>query len=115
MIKAMRKVCNVRLDSIRPYKAAALCPVTVAALMSTLSVTNAGDVTFAAVLALGLAFWMRPNEWFFLDVECLAFVKMQGLELLHILFVISKGDDDSSGVVRRTAHRLGCGGTSLAP
>ena len=52
MIKAMRKVCNVRLDSNRPYKAAALCPVTVAALMSTLSVTNAGDVTFAAVLAL---------------------------------------------------------------
>ena len=34
MIKAMRKVCNVRLDSNRPYKAAALCPVTVASLMS---------------------------------------------------------------------------------
>ena len=100
MIKAMRKVCNVRLDSNRPYKAAALCPVTVAALMSTLSVTNAGDVTFAAVLALGLAFWMRPNEWFFLDVECLAFVEMQGIELLHILFVISKADEFSSGVVR---------------
>jgi len=115
MIKAMRKVCNVRLDSNRPYKAAALCPVTVAALMSTLSVTNAGDVTFAAVLALGLAFWMRPNEWFFLDVECLAFVEMQGIELLHILFVISKADEFSSGVVRRTAHRLGCGGTSTAP
>ena len=65
MIKAMKKVCNVRLDSNRPYKAAALCPVTVAALMSTLSVTNAGDVNFAAVMALGLAFWMRPNEWFF--------------------------------------------------
>ena len=47
---AMKKVCKVRLE------------VTVAALMSTLSVTNAGDVTFAAVLALGLAFWMRPNE-----------------------------------------------------
>ena len=44
MIKAMRKVCNVRLDSNRPYKAAALCPVTVASLMSTLSVTTAGDV-----------------------------------------------------------------------
>ena len=86
MIKAITKVCNVRLDSNRPYKAAALCPVTVAALMSTLSVTNAGDVIFAAVLALGLAFWMRPNEWFFLDVECLAFVEMQGMELLHILF-----------------------------
>ena len=34
--------------------------------------TNAGDVNIAAVLSLGLAFWMRPNEWFFLDVECLA-------------------------------------------
>ena len=44
MIKAMRKVCNVRLDSNRPYKAAVLCPVTVASLMSTLSVTTAGDV-----------------------------------------------------------------------
>ena len=44
MIKAMRMVCNVRLDSNRPYKAAALCPVTVASLMSTLSVTTAGDV-----------------------------------------------------------------------
>ena len=88
MIKAITKVCNVRLDSNRPYKAAALCPVTVAALMSTLSVTNAGDVTFAAVLALGLAFWMR-------DVECLAFVEMQGIELLHILFVISKADEFS--------------------
>ena len=32
MIKAMRMVCNVRLDSNRPYKAAAL--VTVASLMS---------------------------------------------------------------------------------
>ena len=30
------------LDSNRPYKAAALCPVTVASLMSTLSVTNGG-------------------------------------------------------------------------
>ena len=89
--------------------------MTVASLLATLSVTNAGDVNFAAVLSLGLAFWMRPNEWFFLDVECLAFVKMQGLELLHILFVISKADEFSSGVVRRTAHRLGCGGTSTAP
>ena len=29
--------------------------------------------------------------------------------------VISKADEFSSGVVRRTAHRLGCGGTSTAP
>ena len=62
-IWALRKVCSVRLDSNRPFKAAALCPVTVASLLATLSVTNAGDVNFAAVLSLGLAFWMRPNEW----------------------------------------------------
>ena len=114
-IWALRKVCSVRLDSNRPFKAAALCPVTVASLLATLSAVNAGDANFAAVLSLGLAFWMRPNEWFFLDVECMAFVKMRGIELLHILFVISKGDDNSSGVVRRTAHRVGCGGTSTAP
>ena len=44
----------MRLASNRPYKAAALCPVTVAALMSTLSVTNAGDVNFAAVEMQGI-------------------------------------------------------------
>ena len=33
-IWALRKVCSVRLDSNRPFKAAALCPVTVASQAS---------------------------------------------------------------------------------
>ena len=49
-IWALRKVCSVRLDSNRPFKAAALCPVTVASLLATLSAVNAGDANFAAVL-----------------------------------------------------------------
>ena len=54
-IWALRKVCSVRLDSNRPFKAAALCPVTVASLLATLSVTNARDVNIAAVLSLLIA------------------------------------------------------------
>ena len=41
-------------------------------------------------MALGLAFWMRPNEWFFLDVECLAFVEMQGIELRKDVSIFSQ-------------------------
>ena len=75
---------------------------------------NAGDANFAAVLSLGLAFWMRPNEWFSLDVECMAFVKMRGIELLHNTSCLSsqKKAMTTAPVLcdRRTAHRVGCGG-----
>ena len=32
------------------------------------------------------------------------------VELLHVLFVLSKGDSDNTGVSRRCGHRIGCKG-----